>query len=186
MGAGEREVYDTRHFIAIGDSAEEDKESRYTHLAAGFFRALGKSPTKYDLYKNAQYILPLEAQPHTKEYSRETVFPRARVLPEELPKTRWEMFAERKGIRKNRNKRGGRIYDPETRDHAPAYGRGSKSDVDRHWLIEVKENEDPMVDRHSELREDKKGRKARQSQREHKNRKRTKQLTHFEKGARAE
>ncbi|OAG31117.1 regulator of ribosome biosynthesis [Nematocida displodere] len=177
------EVYDTKSFIAIGESRENtEKLDSYKSLLSKFFKKLRECPTKYDLYNLPIYILPAEILPHTKEYSKETVFPRARVLPEEVPKTRWEMFAERKGIKKSKNKRGGRVYDEVTREHAPAYGRGSKSDLDRQWLIEVKEHEDPMVDRHALLKTKKKNNVDSHARREHLNLKRMKKLSHFQRG----
>jgi len=184
MENSSKNVYDLKGFLAIGNRTGEPAIDRYRQLALEFFKRLKKLPTKYDLYSQPQYVVPQEILPHSEEYSKETVFPRSRVLPEEAPKTRWEMFAERKGIKKNKNKRGGRIYDKITREYTPSYGRGSKSDLDRQWIIEVKENEDPMVDRHELLKQNKKRGVALQENKEYKNLKRAKKLSHFQKGGR--
>lgn len=175
-------VQDTKSFIAIGEgSGEGQRMERYKELARAFFQELKKNPTKYELYTAPQYILPQEILPHAKNYSKETVFPRARVLPEERVKTRWELFAERKGIVKNKNQQGGRIYNEVTREYTAAYGRGSKGDLDKHWIIEVKEHEDPMVDRHDLLKQNKQQNKQRQANREHRNLKRRNALPQFQK-----
>ncbi|KAI5186658.1 regulator of ribosome biosynthesis [Nematocida homosporus] len=174
-------VYSTKHFIAIGDFEGPDTMAHFQSLAKGFFKKLQELPTRYDLYNNTQYILPLEILPHSADYSKETVFPRARVLPAEAPKTRWEIFAERKGIRKTKNKRGGRIYNEATREFTPAFGRGSKNDLDTHWLIEVKEGTDPTIDQFALMRSTKKDNKKRQAKNEYANRKRANTLSHFQK-----
>ncbi|KAI5192388.1 regulator of ribosome biosynthesis [Nematocida sp. AWRm77] len=174
-------VQDTKSFISIRERKEEDRMDSYKDMVREFFQELKKCPTKYDLYKSPQYILPKEVLPHEKAYSKETVFPRSRVLPEDRVKTRWELFAERRGIVKNKNKKGGRIYNEETREYTPAYGRGSKNDLDRHWIIEVKEHEDPLIDRHDLLKKNKKENKKRQESHEHRNLKRKDALPRFQK-----
>lgn len=150
------DVYDTKNFIVItnpeGGTKQETGVGKYRASVLEFFRRLKSLPTKYDLTNTSVYVIPREVRPHMPGYSKETVFPRARVLPDAASKTKWQLFAERKGIKKNRNKRGGRVYNEETREHAPAFGRGSKRDLDTQWLIEVKEQDDPMVDRHAELK----------------------------------
>lgn len=181
------DVNNVKSFIAIGKrNAETNPVEKYRETALLFFRKLKELPTKYDLHRAVQYIIPREILAHTAAYSKETVFPRARVLPEEKAKTKWELFAERKGIQKNRNKSGGRIYDEATREYTPAFGRGSKNDLDRNWLIEIKENEDPMVDRHSELKERKQKNKRNQKLKEYRNLKRTDKIKCFQRRDRTE
>ncbi|KAI5189864.1 regulator of ribosome biosynthesis [Nematocida minor] len=175
------DVYDVKSFIAITEgNTLADPVQKYKAATLNFFKKLKELPTKYDLHSATQYIVPREILPHTPEYSKETVFPRIRVLPGEEPKTKWEIFAERKGIQKNRNKSGGRIYNEVTREHTAAFGRGSKNDLDRNWLIEIKENEDPMVDRHSELKERKKKNRKDQKMKEYRNLKRTDKIKCFQ------
>ncbi|EHY65938.1 regulator of ribosome biosynthesis [Nematocida ausubeli] len=175
------DVCDTKRFIAISEgSGSMPPSEKYKGLALSFFKKLKELPTKYDLHNATQYVLPKEILAHMPEYSKETVFPRARVLPEESVKTKWEQFAARKGIVKSKNKSGGRIYDEVKREYMPAFGRGSKNDLDRNWLIEVKEHEDPMVDRHSQLKERKLKNKKDQKLKEYKNLKRTDRIKCFE------
>lgn len=174
------DVYDMKTFIAIGRKNDhEDPAVKYKELALNFFKKLKELPTKYDL-NSTQYITPKEILAHCEEYSKETVFPRKRVLPEDSVKTKWELFSARKGILKNRNKTGGRVYDEVTREHMPSFGRGSKNDLDRNWLIEIKHHEDPMVDRHEELREKKKKNKKNQQVKEYRNLKRTGRIKDYE------
>ncbi|KAI5126400.1 regulator of ribosome biosynthesis [Nematocida parisii] len=175
------DVYDTKRFIAISEgNAESDVSVKYRAIALNFFKKLKELPTKYDLHNATQYVLPKEILAHMPEYSKETIFPRARVLPEESVKTKWEMFAARKGIVRSKNKTGGRVYDEVTREYAPAFGRGSKNDLDRNWLIEVKDHEDPMIDRHSLLKENKKKNKRAQKIKEYRNLKRTDRIKCYE------
>lgn len=181
------DVNDVKCFIGIGEVNDyEDPVKKYRESTLQFLKKLKELPTKYDLQKAVQYVIPREILPHKPEYSKETVFPRMRVLPEEAVKTKWEQFAERKGIRKNRNKKGGRIYDEVTREYTAAFGRGSKNDLDRNWLIEVREDEDPMVDRHTELKERKKKNKKNQKIKEYRNLKRTDRIKCFQRRDRQE
>ncbi|KAI5180782.1 regulator of ribosome biosynthesis [Nematocida sp. AWRm80] len=182
------EVYDTRVFIAITDridSKEEDNKEdtnrieEYKRMCSGFFKKLKALPTKYGSHLVTQYIVPTEIRAGTADYSHETVFPRARILPENAPKTKWEAFAERKGIRKNKNKRGGRIYNEETREFTPAFGKGSKNDPYLYPILEVKAGEDPFVNKFNLLRKKKKENKELQKHNEYLNLKRTQKLTHF-------
>lgn len=161
------DVYDLCGFIAIRETLApredlEKQEARMEMCKQGvieLFRRMKELPTKYDLHGPGKtYVIPERPRAHMREYSEEVVFPRSRELPKEKPKTRWQSFAEAKGIKKNRNKRGGRIYNEETEKYAPSYGRGSKNDVDRNWLIELKEGEDLSVDRHALLKKEKKKR----------------------------
>lgn len=170
------DMHCTRTLIAIGDVNEKQKIERYKELVEGMLKEITLLPSKYDLFRSPQYIIPQEILPHNPKYVKETVFPRSRVLPEEAPKTKWELFAARKGIRKSKNKRGGRVYNEETREFMPAYGRGSKNDIDKQWLIEIKEHEDPMIDRHALLRKEKRERKKHQAEKEKRNIKRARKL----------
>ncbi|KAI5172287.1 regulator of ribosome biosynthesis [Nematocida sp. LUAm3] len=175
-------IYDVKNFIAIADADERSTEERHKELALNLLKAVVELPTKYDLFSEINYILPSEILPTNPNYSKETVFPRIRVLPEEAPKTKWELFAQMKGIKKDKNKkRGGRIYDDDKREFTPAYGRGSKNDLDRNWLIEIKSSEDPMVDRHKLLKKEKKDRKTKQNKNEMGNLKKSQKLSHFQK-----
>jgi len=50
-----------------------------------------------------------------------TSIPREKPLPKDKPSTRWEKFAKEKGIKKRKRER--LIYDEETKDYLPRWGR---------------------------------------------------------------
>ncbi|KNC79064.1 hypothetical protein SARC_08531, partial [Sphaeroforma arctica JP610] len=60
--------------------------------------------------------------------------PREKVIPEEKPKTKWEQFAETKGIQKI--KRSKMVIDETTQEYAPRYGYKRANDDTKDWLIE--------------------------------------------------
>ncbi|EKX74090.1 ribosome biogenesis regulatory protein, putative [Theileria equi strain WA] len=68
--------------------------------------------------------------------------PRVFPLPKPKVKTRWEMFAELKGIKKH--KRSRKVYDPSVDDWVPRWGYKSikKNKVNRPPIIEVKDGEE--------------------------------------------
>ena len=59
-------------------------------------------------------------------------------MPKEKEKSRWERFAEKKGIRAKR-KEGNLVYDEEKREWVPRYGFKGKRDAGDDWLVEVDE-----------------------------------------------
>jgi len=69
--------------------------------------------------------------------------PREKPLPSVAPKTRWDKFAQERGIHKK--KRGRMVWDPTIKDWAPRFGYKSvkKNEEKANWAIEVKEGEDP-------------------------------------------
>lgn len=75
-----------------------------------------------------------------------TVFPRHKKIPEKKALTRWEKFAQDKGIQ-NR-KRGRMVWDEITKTWVPRYGKDSiKKIQDKVDIIrEVKQGEDPNED----------------------------------------
>ncbi|EGF80746.1 hypothetical protein BATDEDRAFT_6086, partial [Batrachochytrium dendrobatidis JAM81] len=83
--------------------------------------------------------------------------PRAKPIPKENNKTRWEKFAAVKGIQKKKKSR--MEYDESTQTYNPRYGyKGGEKDNLKDWIIEVPDNADPMVDQYQQKREEKKGR----------------------------
>ncbi|UKK00709.2 ribosome biogenesis regulatory protein [Theileria orientalis] len=70
------------------------------------------------------------------------VIPRVFPLPKPREKTRWEMFAELKGIKKR--KRSRKVYDPTVGDWVPRWGFKSikKNKLNKPPIVEVKEGED--------------------------------------------
>lgn len=69
-----------------------------------------------------------------------TPLPREKPMPEEpQEKTRWEKFAERKGIKKTKRSRV--VWDNTTKDWVPRYGKGSIKKIQKQaddWVIEEK------------------------------------------------
>lgn len=71
----------------------------------------------------------------------ETALPREKPVPKEKEKTKWEKFAEKKGIKAKR-KDGKLIYDEAKGDWVPKYGyKGKKAagEVEGDWLVEIDE-----------------------------------------------
>ena len=98
------------------------------------------------------YQLPLSNRIHT-------VLPRAKHIPEEKPKTKWEKFAEEKGILSKKRKRDRMIWDELHQEWRPRYGYGRANDEeDLPPVIELKPGDDPNIDPWSQARENKKAR----------------------------
>lgn len=75
--------------------------------------------------------------------------PRAKPVPKEKPKTKWEKFREEKGL-PARKKRSRLIFDPITNDWVPRWGPNSKKKIEakHEWLLEDKagqEGTDPFT-----------------------------------------
>ena len=68
-----------------------------------------------------------------------TPLPREKPIPKDKEKTKWERFAEKKGIKAKR-KEGKLIFDEAKGDWVPKYGyKGKNKDADGDWLVEVDE-----------------------------------------------
>jgi len=73
------------------------------------------------------------------------ILPREKPLPAEKTKTKWELFAETKGIVKRKKSR--MEFDEETKKWIPTWGYGSKrSRKSKEWAIEVPDHVDPHTD----------------------------------------
>lgn len=69
----------------------------------------------------------------------EMLFPREKRLPEEKEPTKWELFAQRKGIKKT--KKSGKVWDQETHSWVPRFGKGSIKQIQKaqnNWIVEDK------------------------------------------------
>lgn len=78
---------------------------------------------------------------------QEIQLPRAYPLPKAKEKTRWEKFAELKGIKKR--KRSRMVYDPITDDFVPRWGKNSIKKIQKKHneaIIEIKDNMDESKD----------------------------------------
>ena len=72
----------------------------------------------------------------------ETVLPREKPLPKAKAPTKWEQFANRKGIAP-KPKRDRLVYDEEKKDWVPRYGyQGKNKDAEDQWLVEVPAGKD--------------------------------------------
>lgn len=84
-------------------------------------------------YTKAQYAVDLPTP--------KIIVPRAKPVPKEKPKTKWEKFREEKGL-PARKKRSRVIFDPITKDWVPRWGPNSakKIEAKHEWLLEDKGN----------------------------------------------
>lgn len=68
-----------------------------------------------------------------------TPLPREKAIPKEKPKTKWEKFAEIKGI-KAKAKDGKMVYDEPTGEWVPKWGyKGKNKLLDDQWLVEIED-----------------------------------------------
>ncbi|KAL3989877.1 Ribosome biogenesis regulatory protein (RRS1) family protein [Acanthocheilonema viteae] len=71
--------------------------------------------------------------------------PREKPLPSERQLTKWEQYAQQKGIRKKKQDR--KFFDEQTQEWKARYGYKSvKNNNAKDWLIEIPDNKDPMID----------------------------------------
>lgn len=76
------------------------------------------------------------------------------VPPQSKPKTKWEEFAEKKGIQNT--KRDRMIWEDETQSWKPRWGYKRGKDEQSDWVQELKDGDDPTVDKFHEKRGEKK------------------------------
>ncbi|KAG2175470.1 hypothetical protein INT43_001117 [Umbelopsis isabellina] len=96
------------------------------------------------------------------------ILPREKALPKAKPMTRWEKFAQIKGIQKKKKER--MVIDEATGEYSPRWGYGGgKKDKTKDWLLEVPSNVDPMEDQYAKLREEKKERVDKNKKRQKRN-----------------
>eukprot|EP01134_Creolimax_fragrantissima_P006787 CFRG6787T1 len=93
--------------------------------------------------------------------------PREKVIPEEKAQTKWEKFAETKGITKI--KRSRMVMDETTQELAPRYGYKRANDDTKDWLIEVPGNADPYEDQFEKRDQAKKDRVAKNKKNQERN-----------------
>ncbi|EMG46764.1 RRS1 Regulator of ribosome biosynthesis [Candida maltosa Xu316] len=79
-----------------------------------------------------------------------TILPREKPIPKAKPLTKWQEFAQRKGI-KAKEKSGKMVYDEEKGEWVPKWGyKGKNKDLDDQWLVEVddkvKNTADELID----------------------------------------
>ncbi|KAI4194745.1 MAG: hypothetical protein LQ350_007606 [Teloschistes chrysophthalmus] len=71
-----------------------------------------------------------------------TPLPREKPVPAEKEKTKWEKFAEKKGI-KDKKKEGKLVFDEETGEWVPKWGyKGKNKEGEGDWIVEVDEEKE--------------------------------------------
>ncbi|GAB0092296.1 Ribosome biogenesis regulatory protein [Sergentomyia squamirostris] len=71
--------------------------------------------------------------------------PRERKIPEPKPLTKWQKFAQEKGIKKKPRMK--KVFDQEQDKWVPTFGyKRAAAEKDRDWVLEVPANADPMED----------------------------------------
>ncbi|KAI9782477.1 MAG: Rhodanese- sulfurtransferase [Geoglossum umbratile] len=73
-----------------------------------------------------------------------TSIPREKRLPPEKQKTKWELFAAKKGIKpKTKEERKKMVFDEEKGDWVPKWGyKGKNKDGEGDWLVEIDEKKE--------------------------------------------
>jgi regulator of ribosome biosynthesis len=73
-----------------------------------------------------------------------TALPREKPLPREKQKTKWEIFAAKKGIKaKTKEERKKMVFDEEKGDWVPKWGyKGRNKDGEGDWLVEIDEKKE--------------------------------------------
>ncbi|KAJ1970901.1 Rhodanese- sulfurtransferase, partial [Dimargaris xerosporica] len=95
------------------------------------------------------------------------VLPREKHVPKPKPKTRWERFAEAKGIKKQ--KRSAMVFDEATEEYKPRWGSKSAKNTVNDWAMPLSEKDDPFVDPRKKVRDEKKERMAKNQRRQRRN-----------------
>ncbi|KAN0018265.1 hypothetical protein ACTFIU_010879 [Dictyostelium citrinum] len=96
-----------------------------------------------------------------------TPIPRERSLPTSKPKTRWEAFAEIKGIKKK--KKSSMEWDKEHEEYRPTFGYKKANDVANDWAMLARPDDKVGEDPFKKLEDEKNERVAKQKKREQRN-----------------
>ncbi|KAL6049755.1 Rhodanese-related sulfurtransferase [Balamuthia mandrillaris] len=98
-----------------------------------------------------------------------TAIPREKHIPEQKPQTRWEKFAEAKGIHKK--KKDKLVWDETHKEWRRAHGYKRANDkLADTWVVEAEKMDDPYEDPFQKMRQEKKERIQKQQKREQRNR----------------
>jgi len=144
------------------DTANPSREEYLQNLARDntqlLFNALWALPTE-----KVEEALCIKLPPCSHQLPREKPVPKAK------PPTRWEAYAKSKGIdRKSNKSKGGEegkagrlVWDDKLREWLPKFGyKKAKAEQQKNWMMEIKDNADPMEDPFEKEIEDKKERVA--------------------------
>lgn len=134
-----------------------------------YLKSLSRDNTQ--LLFNQIFKLPVESTDAgllAKLPEKTYVLPREKPLPKPKPMTRWEKFAQTKGIQKHKKER--MVFDEATGEYAPTWGyAGGKKDKTKDWLLEVPGNADPMEDQYAKQSDEKKERVDKNKKRQKRN-----------------
>jgi len=83
-----------------------------------------------------------------------SALPRLKPPPKPKEPTKWEKYAQSKGIQ-NR-KRDRMVWDDEAQEWKPRWGYKRINDEKAEWVLELEEGDDPTVDKFREKRQEKK------------------------------
>jgi regulator of ribosome biosynthesis len=138
-------TYDIGHLYAFDPSPIDEAEWRED--PAAYLKRTARENAQ--LMMNRLYgLLEAQASKQMIELPRPTMaLPREKPLPEDKAQTRWEKFAQDKGIVKK--KRSKMVWDETTQQWAPRYGYGRANnfkDAPENWVVEAKPGDDGSVD----------------------------------------
>lgn len=86
-----------------------------------------------------------------------TALPREKPLPKPKEKTKWEKFAQKRGIHKK--KKSAMVFDDAQQEFIPRHGaKSAKNDSLNDWVMEIPQNADPYEDQYAKKRSEKKER----------------------------
>jgi len=130
------------------DTNNTQREEYLTKLARDntqlLFNSLWTLPTE-----KVQEALCIKLPPSTHQ------LPREKPVPKPKPLTRWEAYAKSKGIDKKSSKaKGGEegkagrlVWDDQVKEWLPKFGyKRAKAELQKNWMMEIKDNADPMED----------------------------------------
>lgn len=147
------------HFASIPSSREElvrECLQRGTEVAQALADALFNLPATEDVDGPIVKLPP----PTTK-------LPRQKHLPRPMPPTKWELFAQKKGIKKRKKDKV--AYDESSGTWKRTYGYERANDENDVPIIEAKATDEPGVDPFAKRRTDKKQRVEKQEKNRAKN-----------------
>lgn len=132
----------------LRDDQNDTREEYLTNLARDntqlLFNSLWSLPTE-----KIEEALCIKLPPSTHQLPREKPAPKAK------PPTKWEAYAKQKGIdRKSKKAKGGEegkagrlVWDDQVREWLPKFGyKKAQAEQKKNWMMEIKDNADPMED----------------------------------------
>jgi len=130
-----------QHLLTVFDDnvidPDEERSARIRDAAQLFINELWTNAEHVNIDGDVCAKLPV--------VQKNIILPREKPLPAEKTKTKWELFAETKGIVKRKKSR--MEFDEETKQWIPRFGYGSKrSRQSKEWAIEVPDRADPNTD----------------------------------------